>query len=55
MIPGVIVMLLAPQWWMFIIGWFSITPFGALMQVGYNNEIVRKVEHSKVGEVIGVM
>lgn len=55
MIPGVIIMLLAPQWWMFIVWWFAIVPFGSLMQVWYNNEIVSKVPHSKVGEAVWVL
>lgn len=55
MIPGTIIMLVAPHWWMFVVGWFAIVPFSSLMQVGYNNEIVRKVEHSKVGEAVGVL
>lgn len=55
MIPGVMVMLLAPQRWIFIIGWFSIVPFWSLLQVAYNNEIVKKVEHTKVGEAVGVL
>lgn len=55
MIPGVIIMLFAPQWWIFILGWFSIVPFWSLMQVGYNNEIVKKTDQTKVGEAVGVL
>lgn len=55
MLPWVVIMLLAPDWWMFMLAWMSIVPFGSLMQVGYNNEVVSKVPHTQVGEAVWML
>lgn len=51
MIPCLIGMALAPQWWMFVVAWMLMVPFMSLMQAVYNSEIIQHTVKTEIGEM----
>lgn len=55
LIPCMLIMAIAWQWWLFLVGWFLMVPFASLMQTVYNSEIVQHTVRTEVGEMTGLL
>ncbi len=55
MIPCLLVMAIAPQWWIFVVAWMAMVPFMSLMQTVYNSEIIQHSTKTETGEITGLL